>query len=93
MVEAAGVDGMTNLAGIADEDFKECGEDSSAPTEDSPEENPLNKSIDSDEILDEPAEIDVIGEKKDVSHEPGKVTKEILEVSLFSGTFHLESQL
>ena len=68
------------MAGIADEDFKAAGE-SSAPTEESPAEL-AEKSIDSDEILDEPATIDVIGEKKDVSHEPGKVTKEIIEVSL-----------
>ena len=82
MVEAFGGDdgGMTNLAGIADEDFKNAGE-SSAPTEESDPELPANKSFDSDEILDDPAQVDVIGEKKDVSHEPGKVTKEIIEVS------------
>ena len=70
---------MTNLAGIADEDFKAVGE-SSAPTEESAPENP-DKSFDSDAILDDPATVDVLGEKKDVSHEPGKVTKEIVEVS------------
>ena len=73
-------EGMTNLAGIADEDFKAAGE-SSAPTEESAPELP-DKSFDSDEILDDPATIDVLGEKKDVSHEPGKVTKEIVEVSV-----------
>lgn len=71
--------GMTNLAGIADEDFKAVGE-SSAPTEESAPENPNDKSFDSDAILDDPASIDVLGEKKDVSHEPGKVTKEIIEM-------------
>ena len=69
---------MTNLAGIADEDFKACGQ-SSAPTESSQSEE--GPEIDSDEILDDPASVDVLGEKKDVSHEPGKVTKEIIEVS------------
>ena len=67
------------MAGIADEDFKAEGE-SSAPTGES-EPDMLNKSFDSDEMLDDPATIDVLGEKKDVSHEPGKVTKEIIEVS------------
>lgn len=71
---------MGNLKGIADEDFKAAGE-SSAPTEESAPDNG-EKSIDSDDILDDPASIDVLGEKKDVSHEPGKVTKEILEVSI-----------
>ena len=81
------MDGMTNLAGIADEDFKEAGE-SSQPTEESAEEQPeLNKSFDSDEMLDDPETIDVLGEKKDVSHEPGKVTKEIIEVSTLRGFF------
>ena len=70
---------MTNLAGIADEDFKAAGE-SSAPTEDSELERD-DKSFDSDAMLDDPSTIDVLGEKTDVSHEPGKVTKEILEVS------------
>ena len=85
MVEA--MDGMTNLAGIADEDFKEAGE-SSQPTEESAEEQPeLNKSFDSDEMLDDPETIDVLGEKKDVSHEPGKVTKEIIKVSTLRGFF------
>ena len=77
--EQEDVGGMTNLAGIADEDFKAAGE-SSAPTEESAPEN-AEISFDEDAILDDPATIDVIGEKKDVSHEPGKVTKEILEVS------------
>ena len=48
------VGGMTNLAGIADEDFKAAGE-SSAPTEESAPEDPNNKSFDSDAILDDPA--------------------------------------
>lgn len=78
------VDGMTNLAGIADEDFKAEGE-SSAPTEES--KSDFGPDIDSDEILDDPATIDVLGEKKDVSHEPGKVTKEIIEVSTIIITF------
>ena len=73
------VDNMTNLAGIADEDFKAAGESSAPTSEDEPEK--LEKSFDSNEILDDPTEIDVLNEKKDVSHEPGKVTKEILEVS------------
>ena len=83
MVEAGSdndaVGGMTNLAGIADEDFKEAGQ-SSAPTEESEPENP-DKSFDSDAMLDDPATVDVIGEKQDVSYEPGKVTKEIIEVN------------
>ena len=79
---------MTNLAGIADEDFRAAGE-SSAPTEEGQPDNP-DKSFDSDAILDDPATVDVLGEKKDVSHEPGKVTKEILEVSLI---FFLEISL
>ena len=69
------------MAGIADEDFRPVGE-SSAPTEESAQENAAEKSFDSDAMLDEPAQVDVLGEKKDVSHEPGKVTKEIIEVSL-----------
>ena len=85
MVEAEPADeGMTNLAGIADEDFKAAGE-SSAPTEESDPEK--DKSLDSDEILDDPATVDVLGEKQDVSHEPGKVTKEILEVSVIIAQF------
>ena len=62
MVEAERSDeGMTNLAGIADEDFKAAGE-SSAPTEESEPEK-LEKSFDSDEMLDDPATVDVLGEK------------------------------
>ena len=38
-------------------------------------------------MLDDPETIDVLGEKKDVSHEPGKVTKEIIEVSTLRGLF------
>ena len=71
--------GMTGLAGIADEDFKAAGESSAPTTESEPEING-DKSFDSDEMLDDPSTIDVVGEKKDVSHEPGKVTKEIIEV-------------
>ena len=33
-------------------------------------------------MLDDPETVDVLNEKVDVSHEPGKVTKEIIEVSL-----------
>ena len=51
----------TNLAGIADEDFKAEGE-SSAPTGESEPEN-LNKSFNSEDMLDDPATCDVIGEK------------------------------
>ena len=72
--------GMSGLPGIADDDFKAAGE-SSAPTTESEPEVADNKSWDSDEMLDDPSSIDVVGEKKDVSHEPGKVTKEIIEVS------------
>ena len=90
MVEAVSdndaVGGMTNLGGIADEDFKEAGQ-SSAPTEESEPENP-DKSFDSDAMLDDPATVDVIGEKQDVSYEPGKVTKEIIEVN-FAKFHHL----
>ena len=69
--------GMTNLAGIADEDFKEEGM-SSAPTEESKsEDEAAGKEFDSDEILDDES-IDVLGEKQDVSQEKGKVTKEIV---------------
>ena len=57
----------------------------SAPTEESDPEK--DKSLDSDEILDDPATVDVLGEKQDVSHEPGKVTKEILEVSVTIAQF------
>lgn len=77
MVEAPS-ESMTNLAGIADEDFKEAGM-SSAPTEESKSEDG-GPAFDSDEILDDES-IDVVGEKLDVSHEKGKVTKEIIEVS------------
>merc|ERR1712060_450467 len=52
---------------------------SSAPTEESKSEDE-NDAIDSDEILDLPTQCDVIGEKVDVSHEPGKVTKEIITI-------------
>ena len=69
--------GMTNFAGIADEDFKEAGM-SSAPTEESKSEDEAG-GFDSDEILDDES-IDVVGEKQDVSQEKGKVTKEIIEV-------------
>ena len=72
--------GMTNLAGIADEDFKEAGM-SSAPTEESKSEDEAG-GFDSDEILDDES-IDVVGEKQDVSQEKGKVTKEIIEVCHF----------
>ena len=72
--------GMTNLAGIADEDFKEAGM-SSAPTEESKSEDEAG-GFDSDEILDDES-IDVVGEKQDVSQEKGKVTKEIIEVRHF----------
>lgn len=75
------LDGMTNLAGIADEDFKAEGMSSAQTTESKSDFGP---EIDSDEILDDPATIDVLGEKKDVSHEPGKVTKEIVEVSIIN---------
>jgi len=69
---------MTNLAGIADEDFREAGM-SSAPTEESKSEDGKDPGFDSDEILDDES-IDVVGEKLDVSHEKGKVTKEIIEL-------------
>ena len=35
-------------------------------------------------MLDDPETVDVLNEKVDVSHEPGKVTKEIIEVSLLA---------
>ena len=69
---------MTNLAGIADEDFKDAGL-SSAPTEESGEEEEL-KSLDDEELLDEPSVVDVLNEKTECYHEQGKVTKEILEL-------------
>lgn len=72
-------EGNHNLAGIADEDFKAAGE-SSAPTEESDPEINLDKSLDDDEILDEPSVVDKLGEKQDVYHEKGKVTKEILTI-------------
>ena len=85
------VGAMTNLGAIADEDFKAAGE-SSAPTEESQPENPADKSFDSDAILDDPATVDVIGEKVDVSHEPGKVTKEIIEVRVLVALYFLFSR-
>ena len=72
----------SNLQGIADEDFKEAGL-SSAPTEESKSEDEGGEKFDSDEILDD-ERTDVVGEKQDVSHEKGKVTKEILEVSIYN---------
>ena len=70
--------GFGNLQGIADEDFKEAGNSSAPTTEDKPSED--EKSFDSDAMVDEPAEVDVIGEKTDCYHEDGKVTKEIIEM-------------
>jgi len=70
---------MTNLAGIADEDFKDAGM-SSAPTEESKSDG--GPDFDSDEMLDD-EQMDTVGVKQDVSHEPGKVTKEILKVRNF----------
>ena len=64
---------------FADEDYRNAGESSAPTTESAPEEEE-KKSFDSDEMVDEPAEVDVIGEKTDCYHEDGKVTKEILEM-------------
>lgn len=75
-----GSEDMTNLAGIADEDFKEAGL-SSAPTSESNENDEEIKSQDQDEeLLDEPSVIDVLNEKTECYHETGKVTKEIIEL-------------
>jgi len=70
--------GFGGLGGIADDDFKAAG-DSSAPTTDySRDDEEERKSFDSDAMLDDPAEVDVIGEKTDCYHEDGKITKEIV---------------
>ena len=72
--------GFGNLNGIADEDFKAEGESSAPTTDYSGAEDNDKKSFDSDELVNEAAEVDEIGVKTDCYHEEGKVTKEIVEM-------------
>ena len=69
-----------------DEDYRNAGE-SSKPTTESVPSDEEKKSFDSEGMVDEPAEVDVIGEKTDCYHEDGKITKEIHRCKIWISSF------